>query len=99
MCVLRGVERGPIYSSRGRFPANAHMEGDQVPWKPLLLEVHLDGNQARFGRPRGLADPTWQPLGLIFYWMVYSLILILILWCTLRGGPVSSDMWALFVRV
>ena len=24
----------------------------------LLLEVHLDGNQARFGRPRGSADPS-----------------------------------------
>ena len=63
--VLRAVERGPIYSSRGRFPTNAHMEGDQVPWQLLPLEVHLDGNQARFSRPRGSADPTWQPLGLI----------------------------------
>ena len=85
VCVLRGVRGGPIYTSGGRFPANAHMEGDQVPWQPLLLEVHLDGNQARFGRPH-LAT-------------LYSLILILILWCILRGGPVSSDMWALFVRV
>ena len=65
VCVLRGVGRGPIYSSRGRFPANAHMEGVQVPWQLLLLEVHLDRNQARFGRPRGSADPTWAPLGLI----------------------------------
>ena len=65
VCVLRGVERGPIYSSRGRFSANAHMEGDQVPWQLLLLEVHLDGKQARFGLPRGSANPTWQPLGLI----------------------------------
>ena len=55
--VLRGVERGPIYSSRGRFPTNAHMEGDQVPWQLLLLEVHLNGNQARFGRPRGVGRP------------------------------------------
>ena len=90
VCVEGGGGRGPIYSSRGRFPANAHMEGDQVPWQPLLLEVHLDRNQAS-------ADPTWQPLSLIFCWMVYSLILIL--WCILCGGPVSSDMWALFVRV
>ena len=84
------------------------MEGDQVPWQPLLLEVHLDGNQARFGRPHlaasrpdlllGSADPTWQPLGLIFCWIVYSLILILILWCILCGCPVF-DMWALFVSV
>ena len=93
VCVLRRVRGGPICSSRGQFPANAYMEGDQVPWQPLLLEVHLDGT-----RP-GSADPTWQPLGLIFCWIVYSLILILILWCILHGGPVSSDMWALFVRV
>ena len=55
VCVLRGVEERPIYSSRGRFPANAHMEGDQVLWQPLL-EVHLDENQARFGQPMGPAD-------------------------------------------
>ena len=54
VCVLRGVERGSIYSSRGRFPANAHMEGDQVPWQPLLLEVRLDGNQT--SRPDLLLD-------------------------------------------
>ena len=29
VCLREG---GPIYSSRGRFPSNAHMEGDQVPW-------------------------------------------------------------------
>ena len=76
-CVcVEGVEERPIYSSRGWFPTNAHMEGDQVPWH-LLLKVHLEGNQARFGRPRGSADPTWQPLGLIFCWMVYSLSLSL----------------------
>jgi len=28
VCVLRGVRGGPIYTSGGRFPANAHMEGD-----------------------------------------------------------------------
>ena len=61
VCVLRGVERGPIYSSRGRFPANAHMEGDQMPWQLLLLEVHLDGNQARFSRPRGRPTPPSSP--------------------------------------
>ena len=98
MCVLRGGEALFILLG-GRFLANAHMEGDQVPWQPLLLEVHFDGNQARFSQPRGLANPTWQPLGLIFCWMVYSLILILILWSILRGGPLSSDIWALFVRV
>ena len=27
------------------------MEGDQVPWQLLLLEVHLDALQARFGQP------------------------------------------------
>ena len=69
------------------------MEGDQVPWQPLLLEVHLDGNQAMFGRPHLAASrPDLLLDG-------YSLILILILWCILHGGPVSSDMWALFVRV
>ena len=57
-CVcVEGVEERPIYGSRGRFPTNAHMEGGQVPWQPLLLEVHLDGNQARFGRPRGRPTP------------------------------------------
>ena len=61
VCVLRGVEERPIYSSRGWFPTNAHMEGDQVPWQPLLLKVHLDGNQARFGRPRRSADPGGRP--------------------------------------
>ena len=46
------VEGGdPIYSSRGRFPPNTHMEGDQVPWQLLLPEMHLDTLQARFGRP------------------------------------------------
>ena len=61
VCVLRGVERGPIYSSRGQFPANAHIEGDQVPWQLLLLEVHLDGNPSRFGRPH-LVAPWPDPL-------------------------------------
>ena len=66
MCVcVEGVDEMPIYTSGGQFPANAHMEGDQVPWQLLLLEVDLDGNKARFDRPRGAADPTWQPLGLI----------------------------------
>ena len=60
VCVEGGGE-GPIYSSRGRFPANAHMEGDQVPWQLLLLKMHLDGNQARFGRPH-LAAPWPDPL-------------------------------------
>ena len=32
VCVLRGVEERPIYTSGGRFPANAHMEGDQETW-------------------------------------------------------------------
>ena len=62
VCVLRGVEERPIYSSRGRFPANAHMEGDQVPWQPLLLEVHLDRNQARFGRPHLAGPRPYSPL-------------------------------------
>ena len=62
VCVcFEGVEERPIYSSRGRFPTNAHMEGNQVPWQPLLLEVHLDRNQARFGRPRGSVDLGGRP--------------------------------------
>ena len=68
VCVLRGVRGGPIYTSGGWFPANACMEGDQETWQLLLLEVHLDGSQARFGRPRGSADPTWQALVLILLW-------------------------------
>ena len=79
VCVLRGVERGPIYSSRGRFPANAHKEGDQVPWQLLLLEMHLDMLQGRFGRTWGSADPTCQPFELILCWMVDTWNLILIL--------------------
>jgi hypothetical protein len=86
--VLRGVEERPIYSSRGRFPPNAHMEGDQVPWQLLLLEVHLDGRQARFGRPQGSADPTWQA----DKWALVSFLV-----CIMRGAPVCSARWALFV--
>ena len=67
VCVLRGVEERPIYSSRSRFPANAHMEGDQVPWQPLLLEVHLDENQARFGRPHLAASRPDLLLDGIFF--------------------------------
>ena len=66
VCVcVEGVERGPIYSSIGRFPPNARMEGDQVPWPRLLLEVHLDGSQSRFGQTPSSADPTCQPFVLI----------------------------------
>ena len=67
VCLVRGegVWRGPIYSLGGRFLPYARMESNQVPWQLLLLEEHLDGIQARFGRPRGSADPIWQPLGLI----------------------------------
>ena len=57
VCVLRGVERGPIYSSKGRFPPNAYMECDQEPWQLLLLEMHLDTLQARFGRPPRVGQP------------------------------------------
>ena len=53
MCVVNG-EGSPIYTLRGRFPPNAHMEGDQEMWQLLFLEVHLDGRPARFGRPRGV---------------------------------------------
>ena len=64
VCVERG-ERGPIYTSGGRFPPNARMEDDQETWGRLLLEMHLDGRPARFGRPRGSAGLTWLPLVLI----------------------------------
>ena len=64
VCVLRGVEGRPIYTSGGWFPANAHMEGDQVPWPRLLLEMHLDRRQGRFGRTWGSADPPWRPSSL-----------------------------------
>ena len=49
VCVLNERKWGPIYTVGGRFPANASMEGDQVPWPRLLLEMHLDGTVARFG--------------------------------------------------
>jgi hypothetical protein len=62
VCVLRGVEERPIYSSRGRFPPNARMEDDQVPWQLLLLEMHLDRSQARFGRPLVVLPQVSLPL-------------------------------------
>ena len=58
MCVLRWEREALFIALEVGFTANAHMEGDQVPWQPLLLEMHLDRNQARFDRPRGSADPT-----------------------------------------
>jgi len=61
VCELRGVRGGPIYTSGGRFPANAHMEGDQETWQLLLLEVHLDGRQGKFSQKWGSADPPWRP--------------------------------------
>ena len=75
VCVFRGVEERPIYSSRGQFPTNAYMEGDQVPWQPLLLEVHLDGSQARFGRPHLAASrPDLQLDGIFFDPYPYPLV-------------------------
>ena len=96
VCVERGV-RGPIYSSRGRFPPNACMEGDQVPWPRLLLEMHLDGRLARFGRPTGAAGPTWSPLILIFRGESDMWAHVKISWCFFLGSPVFSDMWTLLV--
>ena len=66
VCVLRGVRGGPIDTSGGRFPPNACMEGDQETWGRLLLEMHLDGRQGRFGRTWGPADPTLAPLILLW---------------------------------
>ena len=97
VCVLRGVRGGPIYTSGGRFPPNARMEGNQETWGRLLLEMHLDGRPARFGRPRGSAGPTWLPLVLILLWQADMWALISFLVCIVRGAPVCSARWALFV--
>ena len=96
VCVERG-ERGPIYTSGGRFPTNARMEGDLETWGRLLLEMHLDGRPARFGQPRGSTGPTWPPLVLILRWQANMWALISFLVCIMRGAPVCSARWALFV--
>ena len=77
VCVLRGVRWGPIYTSGGRFPANAHMEGDQETWQLLLLEVYLDGRQGRFGQP------PLAPLVLILFWQADRRALVSFLVCIL----------------
>ena len=97
MCVREKGERGPIYTSGGRFPPNARMEGDQETLGRLLLEMHLDVLQARFGRHRGSAGPTWPPLILILLWQADMWTLISFLLCIMRGAPVCSARWALFV--
>ena len=97
MCVVRG-EMGPTYTSGGRFPPPAHMEGDQVPWLRLLLEMYLDGRPARCGRPVGSAGPTLPPLVLILLWQADLWAHNLILSCKFRGALVCSARWALFVR-
>ena len=94
MCV-EGVEERPIYTSGGRFPANAYMEGDQVPWPRLLLEMHLDGRQGRFGRTWGPADPTLAPL--ILLWQADRWASVSFLVCIMRGAPICSAKWALLV--
>ena len=38
----RGEREALFILLGGRFPANAYMEGDQVPWPWLLLKMHLD---------------------------------------------------------
>ena len=94
MCVcvcVEGVDERPIYTSGGQFPANAHMEGDQVPWQLLLLEMHLDGRQGKFGRP------PLAPLVLILLWQADRWALVTFLMCIMRGAPVCSARWALFV--
>ena len=73
------------------------MEGNQVPWQLLLLEMHLDGSQARFGRTLGSADPTWQALVLILLWQADRWALVSFLVCIMRGALVCSARWALFV--
>ena len=50
MCVLRGVRGGPIYTSGGRFPPNARMEGDEETWGDSSSKCTWTG-----GRP-GSAD-------------------------------------------
>ena len=96
MCV--GVRGGPVYTSGGRFPPNACMEGNQETWGRLLLEMHLDGRPANFGRPRGSAGRTWPPLVLILLWQADMCALISFLVCIMRGAPVCSASWALFVN-
>ena len=98
MCVLRGVRGGPIHTSGGLFLPNARMEGDQETWGRLHLEMHLDGRPARFGRPRGSAGPTWLPLVLILLWQADMWALISFLVCVMRGTPVFSAIWAIFVN-
>ena len=63
----------------------------------LLLEMHLDGRAARFGRPRGSAGPTWPPLVLILLWQADMWALISFLVSIMRGAPVCSARWALLV--
>ena len=86
VCVERG-ERGPIYTSGGRFLPNARMEGDQETWGRLLLEMYLDGRLVRFGRPRGSAGPTWPPLVLILLGESYLWAHVKIPWCICLGSP------------
>ena len=76
----------PIYTSGGWFPANAHMEGDQVTWPRLLLEMHLDGRQGRFGRTWGSANPTLAPL--ILLWQADGWAHVSFLVGTMRCAPV-----------
>ena len=67
MCVLRWEREALFIALEVGFTANAHMEGDQVPWQPLLLEVHLGGNQARLGRPHLAASQPDLLLDGIFF--------------------------------
>ena len=68
-------------------------------WQLLLLEMHLDGSQARFGRLVGSADPTLAPLVLIFFWQADVWAMMSFLVCIMRGAPICSAKWALFVSV
>ena len=85
VCVEGGGD--PIYNSRGRFPPNTCVEGDQETWV-RLLEMHLDGRSA---------GPTWPPLVLILLWQADIWALIYFLVCIMCGAPICSARWALLV--
>ena len=49
------------------------------------------------GARPGSADPTWQALVLILLWQADMWALVSFLVCIMRGAPVCSARWALFV--
>ena len=64
------VERGPLYSALRSVPAktiNGNTENRLLEDQHRLpTKVCLDGNQGRFGRTMGSADPTLAPLATAF---------------------------------